>query len=266
MRRLQIGKFLSHAAAAIIMLPATVAAQSVFDGSWKTDVTTIDHPAKPVVHVFKDGMYECKSCVPKLLFKFDGRDQKIEDSPYANTLAIKVIDKSHLEIIGKKGGKVVSSRKVAISKDTNSMMIEYADTWPNGQVVKGATSYARVAYDKTAPHLMSGSWKAIKEEHRTDNGLQVSYKVEGKSLSMSNPLGVSYQAVIGGADAPVAGDPGYETVSVKISKNVLEESYKRGGKVVALNRVQVLPNGKEAKVDWINYISRLNGNHLMKKQ
>jgi hypothetical protein len=31
---------------------------------------------------------------------------------------------------------------------------------------------------------------------------------------------------------PVAGDPGYETVSVKISKNVLEESYKRGGKVV----------------------------------
>jgi hypothetical protein len=90
---------------------------------------------------------------------------------------------------------VVSSRKVAISKDTNSMMIEYADTWPNGQVVKSATSYARVAYDKTAPHLMSGSWKAIKEEHR-DNGLLVSYKVEGKSLSMSNPLGVNYQAAV----------------------------------------------------------------------
>ena len=40
----------------------------------------------------------------------------------------------------------------------------------------------------------------------------------------------------------------------------------RGGKLVALNRVQVLPNGKEAKVDWINDVSRLNGNHLMKKQ
>ena len=74
MKRLQIGKFLSLAAAAIIMLPATAFAQSVFDGSWKIDVTSIDHPAKPVVHVFKDGMYECKSCVPKLLLKFDGRD------------------------------------------------------------------------------------------------------------------------------------------------------------------------------------------------
>jgi hypothetical protein len=55
-------------------------------------------------------------------------------------------------------------------------------------------------------------------------------------------------------------------VSVKVSKNVLEESYKRGGKQVASTRVQVLPNGKEAKVDWIDYIARLNGNHVMKKQ
>jgi hypothetical protein len=211
-------------------------------------------------------MYECKSCLPNVLVKVDGKDQKVADNPYADTLAVKVNDKSHLEMIGKKGGKVVSSRKVAISMDTNSMKIDYAETYPNGQVVKGATSYARVAYDRTAPHLMSGSWKAIKEESRSENGLLVTYKSEGKSISMSNPLGLTYKAEVNGADAPVTGDPGLETVSVKVSKNVLEESFKRGGKVVASTRVQVLPNGKEAKVDWINYLSRLNGNHLLKKQ
>jgi hypothetical protein len=66
------------------MLPATAFAQSVFDGSWKTDVTTIDHPAKPVVHVFKDGVQ-----IPELRAETAAqvrrRDQKIEDSPYANS-------------------------------------------------------------------------------------------------------------------------------------------------------------------------------------
>jgi hypothetical protein len=252
--------------AAAAFLPATGTAQTMFDGTWKTDVTSIDHPAKQVVYVFKDGMFECKTCMPKVLIKFDGKDQKVEDDAYADTLAIKVNDKSHLEMIGKKKGKVVSSRKVAISMDTNSMMVEYTETSPNGQVVKGATSYARVAYDKTAPHLMSGSWKAIKEDSRSENGLLVTYKSEGKSLTMSNPLGLTYKADINGADAAVTGDPGYETVSVKVTKNVLEESFKRAGKMVASTRIQVLPNGKEAKVDWINYISRLNGNYLMKKQ
>jgi len=185
-------KLLFVAVAALGLLPATGAAQGIFDGTWKTDLTSIDHPAKPLVYVFKDGVYDCKSCMPKVQIKFDGKDQKIEDNPYADTLAIKVNDKSHLEMISKKGGKVVSSRKVAISMDTNSMMIEYADTYPNGQVVKGGTSYARVTYDKTAPHLMSGSWKAIKEDSRSENGLQVTYKSEGKSLTMSNPLGLTY--------------------------------------------------------------------------
>jgi hypothetical protein len=259
-------KRLLFVAAATALAPVICNAQTPFDGTWKTEVSSIDYPAKPLVYVFKDGDFDCKTCVPAVKIKFDGKDQKVEGDPYADTLAIKVNDKSHLEMIAKKGGKVVSSRKVAISMDTNSMIIEYATTHPNGQVVKGATSYARVAYDKTAPHLMSGSWKAIKEERRSDNGLLVTYKSEGKTISMSNPLGVSYKAEVNGADAPVTGDPGFETVSVKINKNTLEESFKRGGKQVASTRFQALPNGKEAKVDWIDYIARLNGNHLMKKQ
>lgn len=259
-------KLLFAVAVGIALSPVVCSAQTPFDGTWKTDPNTIDHPAKPVMHVFKDGLYECKTCIPKLNIKFDGKDQKLEGNPRADTLAIKVIDKSHLEMITKKGGKVVGSHKVAVSMDTNSMIVEYTDTYPNGQVVKGATSFARVTYDKTAPHLMSGSWKPIKEERRSENGLTVTYKSEGKTMTMSNPLGLGYKAEINGPDAPVTGDPAFETVSVKVSKNVLEESYKRGGKQVASTRVQVLPNGKEAKVDWIDYVARLNGNHVMKKQ
>ena len=250
------------------LIPAVGAAQSVFDGTWKTDVNSIDYPAKPLVHVFKDGMYECKTCATKILVKTDGKDQKIEGNPYADTLAVKIIDKHHLEMVGKKAGKVVSRHKVAVSVDGNSMQVEYANNSAvNNEVVKGATSYARTAYDRAAPHQMSGSWKAMKADKRSDNGLKVTYKTEGNALTMSMPTGESYVAKMDGTDAPFNGDPGMTSVSVKVTrKKILEENFKRDGKVVSTVRTEVDGGGKKAKVDWIDYLTRTNGNHVMVKQ
>ena len=172
------------------LMPAVGAAQSVFDGTWKTDVNTIDFPAKPSIYVFKDGMYECKTCPTKIHIKTDGKDQKIEGNPYADTIAVKIIDKYNLEMISKKDGKMVSRSKIAVSTDGNSMKREYANSSSvNAEVVKGVTSYARTAYDREAPHQMSGSWKAIKADKRSDNGLIVTYKTEGGMLNMSQPTG-----------------------------------------------------------------------------
>ena len=254
--------------AVFALMPAMVAAQSPFDGTWKTDVASIDFPAKPSVYVFKDGMYECKTCATKILVKTDGKDQKIEGSPYADTLAVKIIDKYNLEMVSKKAGKVVAKRKIAVSTDGNSMMITYENSSAvNKEVVKGANSYARTAYDKTAPHQMSGSWKAIKAEKRTDNGLIVTYKTEGGMLNMSAPTGETYSAKTDGVDVPFKGDPGITTVSLKLAKkNVLEETFKRDGKVVAMNRMDVDAGGKKAKVDWVDYLTRTNGNYAMMKQ
>ena len=255
-------------AAVFALMPAMVAAQSPFDGTWKTDVASIDFPAKPSVYVFKDGMYECKTCATKTLVKTDGKDQKIEGNPYADTLAVKIIDKYNLEMVSKKAGKVVAKRKIAVSTDGNSMMVTYENNSAvNKEIVKGANSYARTAYDRTAPHQMSGSWKAIKAEKRTDNGLIVTYKTEGGMLNMSAPTGETYSAKTDGVDVPFKGDPGITTVSLKLAKkNVLEETFKRAGKVVAMNRMDVDAGGKKAKVDWVDYLTRTNGNYAMMKQ
>lgn len=247
-------------------LPFAVHAQTPFDGDWKADVMTIDHPAKPVTYEFRDGKYTCKTCAVQYSVKTDGKDNKVEGSPYIDTLAVKIIDKNNLEMTGKKGGKVVGKRKVAISVDTNSMTVSYENTWPNGETVKGATSYHRTAYDKTAPHLMSGSWKGIKEERVTDNGLKVSYKSDGKSMSMIKPTGVTYKAELNGADAPVAGDPGLTHVSVKSTKKTLEETYKRDGKTVLVQKLEPMADGKRVRVDWIDYLTRTNGSHILVKQ
>ena len=257
-------------AAALLLFafhPVIGAAQSVFDGTWKTEVSSIDFPAKPSVFVFKDGMYECKTCATKTFVKTDGKDQKIEGNPYADSLAVRIIDANHVEMISKKSGKIVARSKYAVSTDKNSMLQEYANNAAaNTEVVKGTTSYARVAYDKTGTHQMSGSWKAIKADKRSDNGLLVTYKAEGTTMNMSTPIGESYAAKTDGAEAAFKGDPGITTVSVKVRKNSLEETFKREGKAIGMSRMEVDATGKKAKVDWIDHLTKTNGNYVMVKQ
>ena len=257
----------SVASLILALLPGVSAAQSVFDGTWKTDIRTIDYPAKPSVYVFKDGMYECKTCATKTLVKSDGKDQKVEGNPYADTIAVKLIDKNHVEIISKKSGKVVAHSKYAVSTDGNSMMREYSNnSAANAEVVKGVTSYARVAYDKAGSNQMSGSWRAQKADKLSDNGLIVTYKSEGTTMSMSTPTGESYSAKTDGTEAPYKGDPGTTSVTVKIRKNTIEENFKRDGKVIAMSRMEVDKSGKQAKVDWIDHLTKTNGNYVTVKQ
>lgn len=258
---------LSVASLVLALLPAAAAAQSVFDGTWKTDIKTIDYPAKPSVYVFKDGMYECKTCATKVLVKTDGKDHKVEGDPYADTVAVKIVDTHHVEITSKKGGKVMAQSKFAVSTDGNSMLREYSVNSPaNAEVVKGVTSYARVAYDKAGSNQMSGSWRAQKADKLSDNGLKVTYKSEGATMNMSTPTGESYSAKTDGTDAPYKGDPGITSVAVKVRKNSLEENFKRDGKPVGMSKMEVDASGKTAKVDWIDNLTRTNGNYVMVKQ
>ena len=133
-------------------------------------------------------------------------------------------------------------------------------------MVKGVTSYARVAYDKTGSNQMSGSWRAQKADKLSDNGLIVTYKSEGTTMSMSTPTGESYSAKTDGTEAPYKGDPGTTSVTVKVRKNTLEETYKRDGKVISMSKMEVDKSGKQAKVDWIDHLTKTNGNYVTMKQ
>ena len=94
----------------------------------------------------------------------------------------------------------------------------------------------------------------------------VTYKAEGTTMNMSTPIGESYAAKTDGTDAPFKGDPGTTTVAVKIRKNTLEETFKRDGKAIGMSRMEVDASGKKAKVDWIDNLTKTNGNYVMAKQ
>ena len=97
---------------------------------------------------------------------------------------------------------------------------------------------------------MSGSWEFAKVDSVSDNGIIFTYKVEGDSLSMSTPTGQSFTAKLDGTEAPMMGDPGTTTVSVKrINATMLEETDERDGKVINVSRATLSADGKSMTVE-----------------
>jgi len=233
-----------------ILTPALAIAQSGFDGTWKIDLKTAQFPKKPDEFLLQDGMYHCKTCVPPVDVKADGQDQKVIGDPYADTLSVRVVDNNTIEQTGKKNGKVVGTGTATVSADGNTLTTEFTYLGsPTGQPINGKFEETRVAKGPAGAHAISGSWRPAKMESMSENGLLFTYKVQGDTLMYSTPPGQSYSAKLDGTDAPYNGDPGTTSVSVKlVDKNTLEETDKRDGKVISVQRITLSADGKKLTI------------------
>lgn len=245
---------------AALLLPTLTMAQSVFDGTWKGDLGSVKFPQKPDEYLLKDGVYHCKTCAPPIQVKADGQDQKVAGHPYFDAMSIKVVDDQTIEEVDKKNGKTVATSKTWVSPDGNTLMFEFTDSSAtNADPVTGKGSETRVSKGPAGSHVISGSWRMAKMESLSENGLTVSYKVSGDSLTMSTLNGQSYTAKLDGTEAPYKGDPGTTSVSVnKINDHELEETDKRDGKVISIARVTVSTDGKTMN---IAVDDKLHGTH-----
>jgi len=124
-----------------------------------------------------------------------------------------------------------------------------------------------VAKGPAGSHAVSGSWVTSKMETLSDNGLTVTFKVEGDSLSMTNLTGQSYVVKLDGTGSPYKGDPGTTSVSVKsIGKNAIEETDKRDGKVIRVLRWTVGSGGKTMAVKVADKLHGSNSQFTATKQ
>jgi hypothetical protein len=251
-----------------VLTPGLAMAQSVFDGTWKVDLNTAQFPTKPDVYLLQDGMYHCKTCVPVIDVKADGKDQKVTGHPYFDTMSIKLVDDRTYEETDKKNGKVVTTSKTWVSPDGNTLLFEFSDSSASsGDPVTGKGQETRVEKGPAGSHAVSGSWRMSKMEGMSDNGLVISYKVVADSLTMSSPTGQSYTAKLDGTDAPYKGDPGTTSVSVKqVDKNTMEETDKRDGKVITVNRMTVSADGKSMTIAFDDKLHGTTGKIVAQKQ
>lgn len=246
------------AALGILLMPVLASAQSPFDGTWKVNMDKVDWSKKPDVYVLQNGMYQCKTCVPPIDIKADGQQQKISGDPYRDSMAIKVVSDHEIEGTDMKNGKVVGTAKIMVSPDGNTMTFEWtAVSEANGATTNGKGEETRVAKRPAGSNAISGSWRMKDMSDVSKDAITWTYKVNGDEITMTNPTGQTYTAKMDGTEAPMKGDPGITTVSVKkLGKNAFEETDKRNGKVISVSKFTVQPDGKMAN---ISYEDKLQG-------
>jgi len=252
-----------------LLMPMLAAAQSALDGTWKIDMNKVDFPKKPDVFVLQNGMYDCKSCTPPYAIKADGTDQPVSGHPYFDTVAIKVVNDHQIDETDKKQGKVVSTSTSTVSSDGSTLTFTFSDSsnTNGGPPVTGKGEATRVAKGPTGSNAVSGSWRTTKIDSMSANATAITFKVSGDEITMTNPTGQTYTAKLNGTDAPMKGDPGVSSVSVKMmGKNTLEETDKRDGKVIGVLKMTVSPDLKTAKASFDDKLQNRTTNYDLTKQ
>jgi hypothetical protein len=236
---------------------AAPAAAGGIDGTWKADLASVQIDTKPDQYVLKDGQFTCPTCTPPLTLAADGAFHPVTGRPYADSMAVKADDDHNVTRTSKKGATVTGETKYAVSADGKTLTVSFTDSSvPNAKPVTGNYTETRVADAPAGAHAVSGSWKLDKYNNVSDEGLTVSYRLDGDTLHMSSPSGVSYDAKLDGSDAPIKGDTAGTTASVKkLADGSYEETDKRGGKVISVTTFML---GSDGKLHVVN-IDKLSG-------
>lgn len=226
--------------------PAAAGAASI-DGTWKTDMSTLQLDAKPDQYLLKAGQFSCSTCTPPFTLAADGAMHAV-DRPYADHMSVKVDDDHNVTRTNQKGGKTTGTSKYSVSADGNTLTVSFNDT-SGTKPVTGSYTETRVAPAPAGAHAVSGSWKQQAYNSVSDEGLTVTFKLDGDTLHMTAPTGQSYDATVGGPDVPIKGDIGGTTAAVTKSGDSLVETDKRNGKVIS---VTTMTPGSDGKLHVVN--------------
>ena len=231
----------------MFLSPAAMS-QSVFDGTWRPDPQIVSPTRKPDVIELANGVYDCQTCKPPYKIKADGTDQPIKDTPYYDTLRVSVVDERTIQKVAKKDGKPVAETTSTVSADgkleTDVETIHFFGPRPFEMTIHST----RVSAGPKGSHGISGEWR-MTDQDISNHAEDTIFKITGETLSMSDRMGRSFSAKLDGTEAPYTGSDEFTSVSLKlIDSHTIEESDKRGGKVVKVSLWAVGPDGKTMHV------------------
>jgi hypothetical protein len=254
---------------ASMLMPTFGLAQSAFVGTWKADTNNnIQMPKKPDEYLLTGGVYKCKTCAPAYSVAADGQDHAVTGHPYYDSVAVKVVDANTIVETRKKGGKTVTTSTYKVSADGKTATFDVTDSSnSSGDPVKVKGQDTRVANGPAGSHAVSGSWRTVKFDSVSDNGLLTTWALSGNTLKMSTPTGQSYSAPLDGTDSPFMGDPGQTSISMKkVDDRTLDETDKRDGKVIGSARLTASADGKTIRVAWKDALHGTDGSFNFVKQ
>jgi hypothetical protein len=234
----------------LLFLPATLMAQTPFDGVWVADIQKAQLAQKPAVYLLENGVYECSTCVPRIKCNADGKDHHLAGSPYFSTINIRVIDDHTLELTEKQGDRVVYSETDKVSPDGATLTAQIVDSAGfDGSPINAQQTFSRTAPASPGASPISGSWQVQKITVDSANGSTVTYHSIKDGLKASTPDGEGYEAKFDGRDYVIKGDPARASVCLrKINDHTIEETDKLEGTAHYKVLMTVSADGNSMKV------------------
>jgi hypothetical protein len=242
---------------------AEAASLDALNGDWKVDIASLKFEQKPDDYLLQDGTYKCSTCIPPLTAAADGQFHAVADRPYYDSLSIKAVDDRTVEFHRKKGDTEVSSNVLSVSEDGNILTNKFHDaTTPNSPPIDWTFTSTRAGPAPAGAHAISGQWTPNRIGDYSEQGLDISYKIAGNSVTQSSQ-GQGYTAEIGGPAVAVQNDPGGTMVAVaRDGANGLRETYTRDGKEIGVVTIVPSADGKtfqftnvdprdQSKVSWV---------------
>ncbi|KQZ79348.1 hypothetical protein ASD55_01125 [Rhodanobacter sp. Root561] len=243
MKKLIIASF-----ALALLVPACVFAQDAFNGTWKTDASSMHETGgKPVIMTLKDGMFT-DNTTPPISIKADGEDHTVSGHPNFDSIAVKVIDDHTVQRTTRMDGKTLATSTFTVAADgTTATAMSTSNR--DGSESTSKAMFHRVGKAPAGSNSVAGSWRFdhladVSGPARTDT-----YKVDGNKVDYNSGNGGSYAGVIGGKAVPFMQNGKQSgTVSVKrIGKNALRETYFMDGKPRLTSTMTISADGKSMK-------------------
>jgi hypothetical protein len=231
------------------LLSSSAFAQSAFEGTWKMSLANATVDSLNTYSV-DGGIFECRSCVPRLSIKADGQDHPVKGSPYFNSASVKLTGDNTVEERRTKNGKLFASSKFVVSDDGKTLTTEWSNVSEDGKVTSGKYYEERVGEAPEGVGRISGTWKLSKVDSASDSATTFTFKLGNGGLSMTDLTGDSYTAKFDGKKYPYLGDPGITDVSLKkLGDDVIEETDFRKAKIVSVARMTVAADGKTMQIE-----------------
>jgi len=231
--------------ALLVFLHSWTFAQTRFDGTWQMQMETLQFSGPPEDYLLVDGMYHCKSCIPRVDVKTDGADYAVTGYNY-DTLAVRIIDDHAVKFTMKKAGKPYFECIETVSLDGQRMTERFLNTI-EAEGVTGKASFTRTGNGPSGAHVLSGLWRMDTVKNDTRAGTLQIFQSAGRTMKISDGS-TSYEVKVDGRDYPIPEDA-HSTRSLKlVDEFTLEQTDKTDGKVTDFSRRIVSRDGKSMNV------------------
>jgi hypothetical protein len=229
----------------LLFMQSWMFAQNRFDGTWEMKMDTLQFSGPPEDYLFADGMYHCKSCIPKVDVKTDGVDYAVTGYSY-DTLAVRVLDDHAIKFTMKKAGKPHFECIETVSPDGQKMTEDFTNTM-GAETVTGKAGFTRVGKGPAGSHALSGQWRMDTVNNATRAGTLQIFQSAAGVMKISDGS-ASYEVRLDGADHPQSDV--HSTRSMKlVDEYTLEETDKTDGKASGRARWTISKDGKSMRVE-----------------